>query len=108
MLPNIFTAFFDEFANNQLFGIIVILVSGLSCALLLSGVQAAWKPKTKAALGERTGCTVLVIDDSPMLLRTVKSVLTKRGFNMLTSSCRAVCGCCALQGFVQGFVSDEL
>jgi CheY-like chemotaxis protein len=86
MLLTIFTAFFDEFANNQLFGIIVILMSGCSCALLLSGVEAARKPKAKTVLGERTGCTVLAIDDSPMNLHTVKSVLSKRGFNVLTSS----------------------
>ena len=30
--------------------------------------------------------TILVIDDDPMLLQTVKSVLVKRGLNVLTSS----------------------
>jgi PleD family two-component response regulator len=30
--------------------------------------------------------TILVIDDDPMLLHTVQSLLVKRGFNVLTSS----------------------
>jgi CheY-like chemotaxis protein len=33
-----------------------------------------------------TRSTILVIDDDPMLLQTVKSLLAKRGFNVLTSS----------------------
>ena len=31
-------------------------------------------------------CTILVIDDDPAVLLTVKSLLGKRGFNVLTSS----------------------
>ncbi len=33
-----------------------------------------------------TKSTILVIDDDPILLQTVKSMLAKRGFNVLTSS----------------------
>ncbi len=33
-----------------------------------------------------TESTILVIDDDPILLQTVKSTLVKRGFNVLTSS----------------------
>ena len=33
-----------------------------------------------------TKSTILVIDDDPLLLHTVKSLLGKRGFNVLTSS----------------------
>jgi CheY-like chemotaxis protein len=36
--------------------------------------------------GGETKCTILDIDDSPLLLKTVKSILVKRGFNVLTSS----------------------
>ena|ERR1039457_852459 len=33
-----------------------------------------------------TKCSILVIDDDPMVLQTVESLLVKRGFNVLTTS----------------------
>jgi CheY-like chemotaxis protein len=36
--------------------------------------------------GNEAKSTILIIDDSPILLKTVKSILTKRGFNVLTSA----------------------
>jgi len=37
--------------------------------------------------------TILVIDDDPVLLQTVKSLLGKRGFNVVTSSSGPITVC---------------
>ena len=43
-------------------------------------------PEAPSNAGGETKSTILVIDDDPLLLHTVQSLLGKRGFNVLTSS----------------------
>jgi CheY-like chemotaxis protein len=47
--------------------------------------SAAIASFSKGGVGEPKA-TILVIDDDPVLLQTVKSLLGKRGFNVVTSS----------------------
>src|SRR5260221_12757755 len=61
-----------------------------SAVLALFGIGGAGKqkghPKSPSDSGAERKCTILVIDDSPMLLQTVKPLLVKRGFNVLSTS----------------------
>ena len=43
-------------------------------------------PERPSNDGSEPKSTILVIDDDPLLLHTVQSLLGKRGFNVLTSS----------------------
>jgi len=43
-------------------------------------------PESISNDGTETKATILAIDDDPLLLQTVKTLLGKRGFNVLTSS----------------------
>lgn len=57
-------------------------------ALFSPGGCGQWErpPERPSNDGHEPKSTILVIDDDPMLLQTVKSLLVKRGFNVLTSS----------------------
>jgi CheY-like chemotaxis protein len=50
------------------------------------GFQQKELPERPSNDRVETKSTILVIDDDPMLLQTAKSLLVKRGFNVLTSS----------------------
>jgi len=57
-------------------------------ALFSSGGEGQQErlPEQPSSDGDEPKSTILVIDDDPLLLQTVKSLLVKRGFNVLTSS----------------------
>jgi CheY-like chemotaxis protein len=61
-----------------------------SAAIALLGIgsigQQKRLPESPSAEEADTQSTILIIDDDSMLLQTVKSLLLKRGFNVLTSS----------------------
>jgi CheY-like chemotaxis protein len=57
-------------------------------ALLGNGgrIQRKERPERPFDCGDEPRSTILVIDDDPILLQTVKFLLVNRGFNVLTSS----------------------
>ena len=52
-----------------------------------AGVGQSKQPAERPSTGDvETKCSILVIDDDPMLLQTARTLFVNRGFNVLTSS----------------------
>ena len=79
MFNRFLTEFFDRFANDQTFGIIVILIAGCFAACLLSGYRMRWSSRTRTpmvrfqenSLGDRSRHASFDVPRRPMIPLTL-------------------------------------